>query len=261
MSLFKSSVVAAASGFLMLSGLAKMAGAAYVVGPVDFGAPYTVGAINGQHGWVGAGGADVTNAGGNAAPALFIDNNQVGSSARMNIPAPYNTDTTQTMRVKFDIKGTLDSSNFVMPRVQIGDLGASDWAAVMIEGMAASSSAGSNFRLNGDNTKLVSGITSVPNKWYTVTVDLSFGSKTYDISITDGTSTGTASNVPFWYDSLSLPVPGLNAVLFSKPTSNTYPNDSGYIDNFSVEMIAVPEPGSLALLGMGLSALVLRRRQ
>jgi hypothetical protein len=260
MSLFKSSAIFAASG-LLLAGLAPMADAAYVVGPIDFGSPYTVGAINGQQGWVGAGGADVTNADGNAAPALFIDNSQVGSSARKSIPAPYNTDTTQTMRVKYDIYGTLDSSTFTMPMVQIGDLGGSDWAAVMIEGMAAAASPPSianKFRLNGDSTKIVSGIDSLPNVWYTVTVDLSFADKEYDVTITDGTNTGTASDVPFWYDSLGFPVPGLNAVLFRKPGGNTYPNESGYIDNFSVEM--VPEPTALSLLGLGALAMIRRRK-
>lgn len=267
MSLFRSSVVcAAASGCLMLSGLAQVAGAAYIIGPdaIDV-PPYTLGAaVNGQQGWVGsAAGSTIENgpAGTGSTSAIFIDNEKTGSMARHVISAPYSTDTTQTMRVKYDIRGTLDSSNFVMPMVQIGDLGATDWAAVMVEGMAASSSAGSNFRLNGDNTKLVSGISTAINKWYTVTVDLSFGDKTYDISITDGTSTGTATNVPFWYDSLSLPVPKLGAVQFQKPnSSSTYPNDSGYIDNFSVEMIAVPEPGSLALLGIGAMALIRRRK-
>ncbi|MCC7350165.1 MAG: PEP-CTERM sorting domain-containing protein [Phycisphaerales bacterium] len=271
--MFKSSVVAAASGFLMLWGLAPMANATYIIGPDSFDVPpYTNNAnIVGQQGWQGISanggtGAQIINdgTGSGRGTSLFIDNADGTSQVYRAISAPNNTSTTQIMRVKYDIYGTLDDYYYATPWVMIGDNFGTGYIAAFVEGMAYNGGglASYKFRLNGDGNNTISGISSKPNFWYSFTIDLSFADKTYDVSVTDGTYTGTASNVPFWYDSVGYPVPGLNDITFRTTSSaGNYANTSGYIDNFSVEMIAVPEPASLSLLGLGLGALVMRRRR
>ena len=42
---------------------------------------------------------------------------------------------------------------------------------------------------------------------------------------------------------------------------NTGTNNDGYFDSLSLTTFAVPEPSSTALLGLGLSAMLLRRKR
>jgi hypothetical protein len=261
-SMTRSAALSAACGVLMVTGFAQVASATYIIGPDGFDVPpYTLNAsVVGQQGWQGQAGTaapiqDTGDAG--HGTAIFIDNSSVGKVYK-TIPGPYNTDTTQIMRVKYDIYGTMASSTFSMPSVEIGDYWVSGYPAVYIEGMGPAAGVVTNsFRLNGDSSKLLSGINSQEHVWYSVTVDLSLAHKTYDVSITDGTNTGTATDVPFWYNQ----VPALNDVTFrTADYGGQYPNDSGYIDNFSVQMVPVPEPASLSLLGLGGLLLIRRRR-
>jgi len=255
-------VVAAASGVLMLSGLAQVAGAAYILGPDGFDVPpYTLNAaVGGQQGWLQQSGttASIKDTGNGAyGTAIYIDNDNGGVSGKVYKILPSH-DQSQILRVKFDVYGSGGGGYyFNMPVAAIGDYWGYGGVAANIEGMGYGG--GSFFRLNGNNAITVPDITSSPGKWYTMTVDLSYANKTYDISITDGTSTGTKTNVPFWTGPSSFS--GLNDITFRTGDTPSNPYESGYFDNLSVELIAVPEPASLALLGMGLSALVMRRRR
>jgi hypothetical protein len=246
----------------MLSGLAQVAGAAYILGPDGFDVPpYTANAaVGGQQSWVQQSGttASIKDTGNVAyGTAIYIDNDNGGVGGKVYKLLPAH-DQSQILRVKFDVYGSGGGGYyFNMPVAMIGDYWGYGGVAANVEGMGYGG--GDFFRLNGDNSLKVTGITSSPGKWYTMTFDLSYTNKTYDVSITDGTSTGTKTNVPFW--SAAGAFSGLNDITFRTADTPNNPYESGYFDNLSVELIAVPEPTSLTLIGLGLGALVMRRRR
>lgn len=262
MSVFRSSLLCAASSGLMLAGFTQVSNAAYIMGPDGFDVPpYNLNAaVAGQQGWLESSGttASIKDTGNvTYGTAIYVDNDNGGVGGKVYHLIPSH-DQAQILRVQFDVYGSGGGGYyFNMPTAAIGDYWGAGGIAAYIEGMGYGG--GSVFRVNGNNSLQVTGITSSPYTWYTVTVDLSYNDLTYDISITDGTNTGSLTDVPFWSPSGSFS--GLNDITFRTGDTPNNPYESGYFDNLSVQVLPVPEPASLSVLGLGLSALVLRRRK
>lgn len=223
--------------------------------------------IAGQQGWVSNGTGDSPYAyvandptGSGRGTLLWLDGNTEGlrTSVGQLIDAPYSQ---QSMTVQFDIYGYLASTYFVMPWISIGD-SATEYQSVFVEPMAAYGGAPGYFRLNGNSSIAVPNIEVKEHVWYTVTIDLFWEARTYNISVTDGVTTGQLSDVPFWYDSIGYPVSRNNMIWFRVPDNDgQFLNTGGYVDNLSIA--SVPEPSQILLLGLGgLVALTrLRKRQ
>lgn len=154
---------------------------------------------------------------------------------------------TNDLRIRFDIYGTKpDPDAIVFPDVIIRD-------AVGLNSEAAALEARGNgvFRLNGNNSLVVPGITAQGGKWYTVTFNFSFNPKLYNFEITDGVSTGALYNVPFWSTAN-----GVGWITF-RPQNFGDTFEGGLVDNV---IVAVPEPSAVmfTLAGFG-TFLTLRR--
>jgi hypothetical protein len=214
--------------------------------------------IVGQQGWINNGGqangAVITNewtqtnaihATSNAfGTALFIDNSQTGKVYQA-IAAPF---CTNGMRVKFNIYGTLASNPYAMLSVYMEDDSGRDAVDLQCFSAFAASPRTSRFVLNNNlGVNIVTNITCSDKRWYAVTIDVSWTGKTYSVQITDGVTTGIYSDVPFWYDALSLPVGKLSRLRFVPPSSGAFPNNSAYIDNLSI-MRWPPPKGTVMLL-------------
>ena len=88
--------------------------------------------------------------------------------------------------------------------------------------------------------------------WYNFVMDMDFASDTFSVSI-DGTIVGTA--LPFVTPSLGI---GDADLQISSVAGGT---DLGFIDNYKVEALLVPEPGIFSFAAMsGLALLIFRRR-
>lgn len=101
--------------------------------------------------------------------------------------------------------------------------------------------------------------------WHNVNLLFDIPAQTYNISI-DGTT--LASNVPFCSDNsactsgtfLNYGNGFFDTFGASSPGITGTPNDSGYLDNYSVSSVA-PEPSTVPLLLCGLAGLALARRR
>ncbi len=88
--------------------------------------------------------------------------------------------------------------------------------------------------------------------WYNFVMDMDFASDTFSVKI-DGISVGSA--LPFVTPSLGI---GDADIQISAVTGAT---DLGFIDNYKVETVVVPEPGILAFSALGFLALLAFNRK
>ena len=185
---------------------------------------------------------------GTSAGCMAAGMNLHRASARAIVPTPYPDSVTISevhhgVLISRWVATTHDGGNYYMARI----LGFTP-TFLPPTGTSANpaSSSGAYFKLNDVAAPLRS------TGWHNLKVEIS-------------TSNGTSQDYNFFVDGvLSKTISGIGTVLRSYDTqrigSGVSSTNSAFYDNYSFELVAIPEPVTLGAVGMGMLLLVRRRR-
>jgi len=228
-----------------------------------FEAPaYTLGNLQGQNGFQFFG----------SATAMVVQNSVVSSGSQAvqlsggtttwDWPSlEYTPGAAEIIRVSFDVRwGSFTANNNFGYFIDVYSTTAEGGNRVARTGLVRTGTATAPGNVQGlvtiggatPGSYLVDGPLS-NNTWYKFIMDMDFASDTFSVSI-NGTPVATA--LPFVTASTGI---GDADLQISSVAGST---DSGFIDNYKVEALVVPEPGVFAISALGGLALVgLRRRR